>query len=86
MTKHEHFCTADSPLFHLQPNTMAFAASQKLNLRPAGVRGGRRSLVVKATSRVDAYSKNDIIVSPSILSANFSKLGDEVRPLAAGRT
>ena len=32
-----------------------------------------------ATSRVDQYSKNDIIVSPSILSANFAKLGEEVR-------
>jgi hypothetical protein len=30
---------------------------------------------------VDKCSKNDIIVSPSILSANFSKLGDEVREL-----
>lgn len=29
--------------------------------------------------RVDRYSKNDIIVSPSILSADFSRLGDEVR-------
>ncbi|KAL6559519.1 hypothetical protein OROGR_004636 [Orobanche gracilis] len=36
-------------------------------------------VVVKATSRVDKYSKNDIIVSPSILSANFSKLGEQVK-------
>lgn len=28
---------------------------------------------------VDRFSKNDIIVSPSILSADFSRLGDEVR-------
>lgn len=34
--------------------------------------------VVKASSRVDKYSKSDIIVSPSILSANFSKLGEQV--------
>ena len=33
---------------------------------------------MKASSRVDRFSKNDIIVSPSILSANFSKLGEEV--------
>jgi hypothetical protein len=33
---------------------------------------------VQATSRVN-QSKNDIIVSPSILSADFAKLGDEVR-------
>ncbi|CAA0820853.1 D-ribulose-5-phosphate-3-epimerase [Striga hermonthica] len=36
-------------------------------------------LVVKATSRVDKFSKTDIIVSPSILSANFSKLGEQVK-------
>jgi len=34
--------------------------------------------VVKATSRVEKFSKSDIIVSPSILSANFAKLGDQV--------
>ncbi|KAG9129526.1 hypothetical protein Leryth_013103 [Lithospermum erythrorhizon] len=34
--------------------------------------------VVKA-SRVDKFSKSDIIVSPSILSANFSKLGEQVK-------
>lgn len=28
--------------------------------------------------KVDKFSKSDIIVSPSILSANFSKLGDQV--------
>jgi pentose-5-phosphate-3-epimerase len=35
-----------------------------------------------ATSRVN-QKKTDIIVSPSILSADFSKLGDEVRPAAS---
>ena len=34
--------------------------------------------MVKATSRVDRFSKSDIIVSPSILSANFAKLGEQV--------
>lgn len=34
--------------------------------------------VVKASARVDRFSKSDIIVSPSILSANFSKLGEQV--------
>lgn len=28
---------------------------------------------------MDKFSKDDIIVSPSILSANFSKLGEQVR-------
>lgn len=34
--------------------------------------------MVKASSRVDKFSKSDIIVSPSILSANFAKLGEQV--------
>uniref|UniRef100_A0A0D6QRS8 ribulose-phosphate 3-epimerase n=1 Tax=Araucaria cunninghamii TaxID=56994 RepID=A0A0D6QRS8_ARACU len=36
-------------------------------------------MTVKASSRVDKFSKTDIIVSPSILSANFSKLGEQVK-------
>ncbi|GJN30404.1 hypothetical protein PR202_gb18709 [Eleusine coracana subsp. coracana] len=39
----------------------------------------RRAFQVKATARVDKFSKNDIIVSPSILSANFAKLGEQVK-------
>ncbi|XP_016192153.1 ribulose-phosphate 3-epimerase, chloroplastic [Arachis ipaensis] len=39
----------------------------------------RFSTIVKASSRVDKFSKSDIIVSPSILSANFSKLGEQVK-------
>ncbi|MCO5546907.1 hypothetical protein L7F22_000345 [Adiantum nelumboides] len=35
--------------------------------------------VIKATARVDKFSKSDIIVSPSILSANFAKLGEQVK-------
>lgn len=61
---------------------MALAASQ---LSQKAVRASRpaarRAVRVAATSRVDKYSKNDIIVSPSILSADFSKLGDEVRAI-----
>lgn len=38
--------------------------------------------VVKA-SRVDKFSKSDIIVSPSILSANFAKLGEQVKAIDA---
>ncbi|CAN1312453.1 Ribulose-phosphate 3-epimerase, chloroplastic [Linum perenne] len=39
----------------------------------------RADFAVKAMSRVDKFSKSDIIVSPSILSANFAKLGDQVK-------
>ncbi|KAK6123193.1 hypothetical protein DH2020_043050 [Rehmannia glutinosa] len=42
-------------------------------------RSRKSRVVVKATSRVDKFSKSDIIVSPSILSANFSKLGEQVK-------
>ncbi|XP_026657858.2 ribulose-phosphate 3-epimerase, chloroplastic isoform X3 [Phoenix dactylifera] len=34
---------------------------------------------VRASARVDKFSKSDIIVSPSILSANFAKLGEQVK-------
>lgn len=60
---------------------MAFLANKSV-LRSGSVAACRpnaqRSVKVMATSRVDRYSKNDIIVSPSILSANFAKLGEEV--------
>ena len=45
----------------------------------------RRSAAVTASHRVDKFSKNDVIVSPSILSANFSKLGEQARSLANQR-
>lgn len=41
-------------------------------------RATRASVRVLASSRVDKCSKDDIMVSPSILSANFAKLGEEV--------
>lgn len=55
-----------------------------LKMRASALASGTsraRTVKVAATSRVDKCSKNDIIVSPSILSANFSKLGDEVRAI-----
>ncbi|RAL49263.1 hypothetical protein DM860_017543 [Cuscuta australis] len=39
----------------------------------------RAQTFVRASSRVDDFSKSNIIVSPSILSANFSKLGEQVK-------
>lgn len=70
-----------------QKSTGAVCASafwgrkQKLSgavLRAAGVPCARGVPVVHA-SRVDKFSKSDIIVSPSILSANFAKLGEQVK-------
>jgi len=49
-------------------------AAARSSARPAA----RRAVKVFATSRVDQFSENDIIVSPSILSADFAKLGEEV--------
>jgi ribulose-phosphate 3-epimerase len=40
---------------------------------------GRATMPVVEASRVDRYSKDDIIVSPSILSANFARLGEQVK-------
>ncbi|KAG6557790.1 hypothetical protein Mapa_000557 [Marchantia paleacea] len=34
---------------------------------------------ITATARVDKFSKDDIIVSPSILSANFARLGEQIK-------
>lgn len=36
---------------------------------------------IEATSRVDRFSKSDVIVSPSILSANFARLGEDVKAI-----
>lgn len=48
--------------------------------QPSSLPYTRRAIttVVKA-SKVDKFSKSDIIVSPSILSANFAKLGEQVK-------
>ncbi|KAK4750439.1 hypothetical protein SAY87_003921 [Trapa incisa] len=69
----------------LQSQIAGFGGGLKLQKpslhRPNTVTVTRRRVqtVVKATSRVDKFSKTDIIVSPSILSANFSKLGEQVK-------
>lgn len=56
---------------------MALQSLRAKGIRPSAT--SRRSAVtVKATHRVDRSKKSDIIVSPSILSADFAKLGDEV--------
>lgn len=57
--------------------TMQMKSLRASTVRSTGV--SRRSAVrVQATARVDKCKKTDIIVSPSILSADFAKLGDEV--------
>ncbi|XP_015069597.1 ribulose-phosphate 3-epimerase, chloroplastic [Solanum pennellii] len=69
----------------LQSQISGFGGSQKLQKisfsNPNSLTFTRRRIqtVVTASSRVDKFSKSDIIVSPSILSANFSKLGEQVK-------
>lgn len=50
-------------------------------LTAAWAPSSRASVTVKATSRVDRSSKDDVIVSPSILSANFARLGEEIEAI-----
>eukprot|EP00898_Chlorokybus_atmophyticus_P001286 jgi/Chlat1/2158/Chrsp17S02735 len=54
--------------------------AQPLSARPAKASGSRRC-VTAMTARVDRSSKDNIIISPSILSANFAKLGEEVQAI-----
>ncbi|KAK4350304.1 hypothetical protein RND71_029617 [Anisodus tanguticus] len=69
----------------LQSQINGFGGSHKLQKtsfsNPNSLTFTRRRVqtVVKASARVDKFSKSDIIVSPSILSANFSKLGEQVK-------
>ncbi|KAK4362249.1 hypothetical protein RND71_017490 [Anisodus tanguticus] len=69
----------------LQAQINGFGGSHKLqkisSSNPYSLTFTRRRVqtVVKASARVDKFSKSDIIVSPSILSANFSKLGEQVK-------
>eukprot|EP00894_Picocystis_sp_ML_P002275 jgi/Pico_ML_1/52792/g3447.t1 len=55
----------------------------RFGTRTAIARRPGRSLGVKAsaTSRVDRSDKRSVVVSPSILSADFSRLGDEIRAI-----
>ena len=46
---------------------------------PVAKRAAFKVQASTGNARVDACSKDDIIVSPSILSANFACLGDQVR-------
>ncbi|KAG2452549.1 hypothetical protein HYH02_002786 [Chlamydomonas schloesseri] len=62
---------------------------QALQMRSSSKAVGARSakpsrasaVRVQATARVDKCKKSDIIVSPSILSADFARLGEEVRAI-----
>jgi ribulose-phosphate 3-epimerase len=67
--------------------TMAFAMGTKSTMlrgqrlsTPTCTRPqARRAVTTHASSRVDKFSKKDVIVSPSILSADFARLGEQVK-------
>ena len=46
----------------------------------------RAAFSVSANAKVDACDKNSVIVSPSILSANFATLGAEVSFVGINQT
>jgi ribulose-phosphate 3-epimerase len=65
---------------------MAMMQKQVSALGRSAVRSAkaaRQTVKVQATARVDKFKKSDIIVSPSILSADFARLGEEVGNLAS---
>ncbi|GBG69155.1 hypothetical protein CBR_g3855 [Chara braunii] len=62
--------------FVVKRNAIGVKTSNAKELLPAHSGSAR---VQASASRVDRFSKSDVIVSPSILSANFAKLGDQVK-------
>jgi ribulose-phosphate 3-epimerase len=58
-------------------NRVAPVAAHGRTAAPARAAGFR--MATSATARVDRCDKKSIIVSPSILSANFAKLGEQAR-------
>ncbi|KAI7751645.1 hypothetical protein M8C21_025309 [Ambrosia artemisiifolia] len=66
-----------STLFQSQINGSLLPSLSQLKSLTCSRRAVRT--IVKASARVDKFSKSDVIVSPSILSANFSKLGEQVK-------
>eukprot|EP00475_Leptophrys_vorax_P042656 TRINITY_DN80483_c0_g1_i1.p1 TRINITY_DN80483_c0_g1~~TRINITY_DN80483_c0_g1_i1.p1 ORF type:complete len:306 (+),score=47.46 TRINITY_DN80483_c0_g1_i1:80-919(+) len=64
-------------LASLQTSAFKGAKVQKASVKVSAAPS--RTPAVVASSRVDRFSKDDIIVSPSILSANFAKLGEQVK-------
>jgi len=82
--------TERSPLPRRTPSTMSAISANSAVFARKALAGARvtakRTAVntkaafrVSANARVDKCDKNSVIVSPSILSANFATLGAEVR-------
>ena len=65
-------------MFSVTSTTTTTQAALRVTAKPT-TSSKRGALQVVANARVDACDKNSIIVSPSILSANFATLGAEVQ-------
>ena len=67
----------------ISANSAVFARKALAGAQVASKRSAvkaKAAFNVSANAKVDACDKNSVIVSPSILSANFATLGEEVRP------
>lgn len=65
-------------MFSVTSTTTTTQAALRVTAKPT-TSSKRGALQVVANAKVDACDKNSIIVSPSILSANFATLGAEVQ-------
>jgi len=66
----------------ISANSAVFARKALAGAQVASKRSAvkaKAAFNVSASAKVDACDKNSVIVSPSILSANFATLGAEVR-------
>lgn len=66
-------------MLKLQTTKKGVAASSS-SLRHAGARHAGSTTTCRS-SRVDQFSKSDVIVAPSILSADFANLGNEIKAI-----
>ncbi|KAL5713900.1 ribulose-phosphate 3-epimerase [Ranunculus cassubicifolius] len=64
------------PIKHLTGTSLKL---HNLSFSPSTSSSRRNFRMEVKASRVDKFSKSDIIVSPSILSANFAKLGEQIK-------
>jgi hypothetical protein len=65
-------------------STRFISSTRRLAQQARKVAPTRRALLVRAGAERVTQSKDDVIVSPSILSANFARLGEQVCPRVAG--
>lgn len=70
-----------TPCSSSMASSSAFAGQRVMLAGRVAPPARRAAVRAQATSRVDKFSKDDVIVSPSILSANFARLGEQVKAI-----